>query len=339
MRWTPPRPPYTGRTADGPVPFPATRRIPLGAHGPEDVVAGADGALYTGVSDGRVLRVDPGSGAVTTVGSTGGQTLGLAIARDGSLVCCDRRGLLRLDPASGTVTTLVESVDGSRLVFCSNAIEAEDGSVYFTESTTRFDLTGYRGDILEHSGTGRLMVRRPDGAVQTLLRGLDFANGVDLTRDGSALLFAETSAYRLSRLQLTGPRAGTVERVVENLAGFPDNISVDADGLCWMAMPTPRNRLLDLLAPRAPWLRRLVHRTPMRLQPQPERTAWVMAVDEGGRIVHDLRSSACGYHFVTGVVRLGPHLYLASLEEDALLELELHRREGTAVPLQPVREP
>ncbi|MHB8718966.1 MAG: SMP-30/gluconolactonase/LRE family protein [Candidatus Dormibacteria bacterium] len=323
VRWTPPKPPHRGRAGDGPIPFPPARRIPVGGRGPEDVVAGRDGELYTGVDDGRILRVDPGSGEVRTVGTTGGRTLGLEVARDGSLICCDRRGLLRLDPRSGTVTTLVGEVDGSPLIFCSNAAEGPDGSIYFTESSHRFDLTQYRADLLEHGGSGRLFVRRPDGSVTTLLGGLDFANGVALTRDGTALLLAETGSYRLSRYQLSGSRAGSLDVVIDNLGGFPDNISVDSDGLCWVAMAAPRNHLLDLLGPRAPWMRRVVWRIPSRLQPQASRTAWVMAVDEQGRIVHDLRSSACGYHFVTGAVRAGDHVFLASLEEDALLEVRL----------------
>jgi sugar lactone lactonase YvrE len=298
--------------------------IPLPGEGPEDVVADADGRLYTGLADGRVLRVDPGTRAVEQVGDTGGRPLGLEALPDGRLLVCDSvRGLLRLDPGSRAVETLVREVGGTPLRFCSNAVAAADGTVYFSESTRRFGFDHWRSDIFEHSASGRVLRLGTDGRVETLLDGLRFANGLALAADESYLVVAQTAGYELTRLWLTGPRAGTAEPWVANLPGFPDNVSRGPSGLVWVAMPNPRDRRLDALLPRAPWIRRAVHAIPERLQPQPVRTAWVIGVDERGDVVRDYQAPGERWAFATGVVENGGRLYLSSIAERSLAVLDL----------------
>jgi hypothetical protein len=57
---------------------------------------------------------------------------------------------------------------------------------------------------------------------------------------------------------------------------------------------------------------------PQRLQPQPDRICWVMAVDATGRVVRDLRGPGDRYHMVTGVREHAGRLYLGSLVEHAV---------------------
>ena len=103
------------------------------------------------------------------VANTGGRPLGLAVARDGRLLICDsHRGLLRYDPASGTLETLVAEVAGRALTFCSNVVESSDGTIFFTESTSRFHYEYYKGAVVEGRPTGSLFRRDPDGTVSVL---------------------------------------------------------------------------------------------------------------------------------------------------------------------------
>lgn len=280
----------------------------------------ADGRVLAGVADGRILRVHPATGAVETVTRTGGRPLGLEWCADGRLLVCDsERGLLQIDLESGgTVTTLVAAIDGVPLNFASNVVEAADGTIYFSASTRNFDLDHYLGDLLEHDGTGRLFRRDIDGRVQTLLDGLQFANGVALAPDGSCVVVAETGAYRLTRYWLTGARAGTHDVLVDNLPGFPDNISLGSDGLIWVTLAAPRDRLLDLLLPRPGVLRQLVWLLPDRLKPAPKRAVLVVAVSLDGEVVHDLHAPGDEYSMVTGVVERDGTLYLGSLHETAV---------------------
>lgn len=315
-RWTPPvAPPNGGRTSRT-TELVITRRLATGGHGPEDVRIDAEGRIVTGLADGTIVRLAADGGGRDVVGNTGGRPLGVLASADGSvLVCDDRRGLLRM-ATDGAVTVLADSVDGEPITFASNVVEGPDGTVWFTTSTSRWHVEHFDGDIIEHSCTGRLIRVTPGGEVTTLVDGLAFGNGLVLAPDGGSLLYAETAAYRVMRYWLTGPRAGRSEPFVDDLPGFPDNMSRGADGLLWVAMAAPRNGLLDRILPLPGVLRLVVWNLPSVLRPAPERISWVMAFDEDGVLVHDLRSTTADYHFVTAVVERGDELVLSSLEED-----------------------
>ena len=286
---------------------------PVAGTGPEDVAVDPAGFVYTGLEDGRILRLPPGGGEAELLADTGGRPLGLELHPQGGLVVCDaERGLLHLAPDGG-LETLVDRVDGERLKFTNNAAVAGDGTIYFTDTSRRFGIAGYKLDLLEHSGTGRLFALRPDGAVEQLLDGLQFANGVALDPEERWLLVAETGAYAIRRLWLAGDRAGRDETFVDNLPGFPDNLST-GEGVFWVALPSPRDRLLDALLPR-PALRHLIARLPDRLQPGPRRHGFVLAFDAAGRVVHNLQDPSGRVAMTTGARQHGGRLYLGSLSE------------------------
>ncbi|MFC9999496.1 SMP-30/gluconolactonase/LRE family protein [Nocardia sp. NPDC127526] len=318
-RWTPPKAPARAREIRSVPPMPELRRIELPGTAPEDVVVAADGRVLTGTDNGAILAVDPALGTVEQIAHTGGRPLGLHPEPDGSLLICDaERGLLRLDKPGGALEVLVSEVDGDPLTFPSNVVADPDGTIYFSESTRRWPLSQWMGDILEHSGTGRLFRRNPDATIETLIDGLDFANGVVLSPDRSCLVVAETAAYRLTRYWLTGPAAGTYDRLAENLPACPDNMSLGTDGLLWVAMVTPRNPLLDALLPLPAILRQLTWAAPEPLRPKPARTAWTMAFTFDGTPVHDLQRDGADYAMVTAVAEHHGTLYLGSLTESAL---------------------
>lgn len=296
----------------------------MGGTGPEDVLPDDAGGVVTGVEDGRILRVDLTGGEVTTITDTGGRPLGLEWLADGRVLVCDaQRGLLAVDARDGRTEALVQRVDDAPMRLCNNAAVGPEGTIYFTDSSRRFGLEHYRADVLEHSGTGRLLRRTPDGGVDVLLDGLQFPNGVALDPSGDWLAVAETTGYRLLRLWLRGARAGRHDVLVDELPGFPDNISTGSDGLIWVAIFAPRHRLLDLLLPRAPLLRRLVWALPDVVQPAETRALHVLAVDAAGTVVHDLRGPTTDYHAVTGVRERGGVLYLGSLTQQAIAILDV----------------
>jgi sugar lactone lactonase YvrE len=318
--WRPPAIPDRARARAGPLPL---LRLEVDGLAPEDVVVDEAGRVVTGVDDGRLLRVGA-DGRVEVVADTGGRPLGIELLGDGRLLVCDaHRGLLAVDPATSAVEVLVDRVAGEPMRFCNNAAVAADGTVYFSDSSRRFGIDHWRADLLEHSGTGRLLRRDPGGAVEVLLDGLQFANGVALAADGSFVAVAETGAYRLTRLWLQGERAGRTDLLADNLPGFPDNLSTGPGGLLWVALGSPRNPLLDRLHRRHPALRRAVWALPERLQPKPVRSLWVLAVDAGGAVVHDLQGPGDDYTMVTGVREHGGRLYLGSLAERAVAVLDL----------------
>jgi sugar lactone lactonase YvrE len=299
--------------------------VPVPGNAPEDVVVDAEGQIWAGVDDGRIVRISPASGEATVVADTGGRPLGLHVARDGRLLICDSpRGLLAMDRDTGELETLVDEVDGRRLQFCSNVTETADGTIYFTESTSAFTYADFMAAILEARGRGSLFRRDPDGTVLTVVPGLYFANGLTTTADGSALVFAELLARRLLKYWLTGPDAGSVTTLAENLPGMPDNLSTGADGRIWCAFVTPAHPLADRLAKGSPLVRKLLWRLPSSLQPKPESVVWAVAFDpDTGDAVAGLRTEHPGFSQVTGMVEADGKLWMGSIGGPAVAWAEL----------------
>ena len=295
----------------------------------EDVVMDLDRTLICGVTGGAIVRVDLSTGELETIADTGGRPLGLEVCDDGRLLVCDaHKGLLRVDQSTGAVETLVDQVDGVRLRFCSNATAGPDGTVWFTESTDRFDFEHYMGALLEHRPSGRLFRRDPDGTVTMVLGGLYFPNGVALAPDRRSLLFTETGNYSLSRLWLTGPRQGEVEVLLSNMHGFPDNMSRFADGRSWIAMTNPRNTALDRSANWPGFIRSAIWRLPDVLRPNPDTIVWAVCVDPDGRVVDEVRGVHPSFDTATGAVEHDGRLYLASVWQDSLLSIDLRDRDS-----------
>lgn len=305
--------------------------IPVGAFGAEDVVvalSGPDeGCVFTGTEDGTVHRVSHDGTAVEKVAHTGGRPLGIEWTPDGLVVADARRGLLRVDPATGAVEPLAAGAAGRPMVFCNNAAVGADGSIYVSDSSAVHPIDRWKAEMLETTATGRLLRRAPDGTVTVLADGLDFANGVALAGDGSWVVVAETSRRRLTRVHLSGPRAGTRETFVDDLPAYPDNISLGSDGLVWVAAASPRDPLVEALQRGPLWLRRSATRIPDALQPAPKRTVRALAYDADGTLVHDvsLDRAASGdrFHMVTGVREHDGRVWLGSLHEPAVAVLVL----------------
>src|ERR1700730_9299478 len=74
IRWQPP--------PSRPLPEPdlaATLHVvALPGHAPEAFVPAADGNIWTGVEDGRIIRITPDGSSAQVVADTGGRPLGLA---------------------------------------------------------------------------------------------------------------------------------------------------------------------------------------------------------------------------------------------------------------------
>ncbi|WP_250036504.1 SMP-30/gluconolactonase/LRE family protein [Paractinoplanes maris] len=317
-------PPLTGVWAPADTRLDDLELLPLPhGHGPEDVVVSPDGHIYSGTHEGHIWRWRPDAhaGAVPDlIADTGGRPLGLEIdPRDGSLIVCDAyRGLLRLT-ADGTITDLAHRVAGRRILLCNNAAVARDGTVYFTDSSTRFPVSHWRRDLLEHRPNGRVLAYDPgSGRTDVVAEGFHFPNGIALTPAEDALLLCETVSHRLVRLSLPD---GAV-RVLDDLPAYPDNMSSAGDGTYWIALASPRVALAERLLPH-PVLRRVAAVLPTRLQPQPLPYTIAAQVDGDGTVLRALHGPAGRYVMATGVRQHGDTLWLGSLTEKAIARISL----------------
>jgi sugar lactone lactonase YvrE len=298
---------------------------PVPAMGAEDVAVADNGLIYTGTEDGSVFSVRPDGSRVELVGRTGGRPLGIELLPDGRLLVADaHEGLLAMETGTGEVERLVDTVNGHRMVFCNNAAIARNGDIWFSDSSTRYGIERWKDDFVQDTRTGRLFCRRADGSVEKHLDRLAFANGVALAADESFVAVAETAARTVVRLWLTGERAGQRDHLCRDLPGYPDNISRGSDGLIWVTIASPRDPLVEVFQSRAPLsVRRAVTKVPEALQPKPRRTVRVMAFDDAGEVVHDIRGEASAYHMVTGVREHDGRVWLGSLHEPAVAVIQL----------------
>jgi sugar lactone lactonase YvrE len=299
--WTPPANPGTGPGS----PFRPTQDIAVRAafagslvgafgakagqpvnFGPEDVaVSPRDGRVYTGIGDGRILRIDPRGGPVEVFANTGGRPLGVTFDAGGEhLYVSDALlGLLSVDPA-GRVTVLADEAQGEPVTFADNLDVARDGTVWFSAPTREHSLAEVELDVWDSRPSGRLLRYDPGtGEARVVLDNLFYANGVALAADESFVLVAEFLAFRIVRYWLAGPRAGTHEIFVDGLPGYPDNITRTPDGRFLVGLSLQRIPGLDAQRAR-PWAVKVLYRLPAFLKPKPQYPGYLMEFDEHGKL-------------------------------------------------------
>lgn len=306
--------------------------IPVPGQGAEDVVVATsgrhEGSVFTGTEDGAIFRISHDGRKVDRVAHTGGRPLGIEFADDGRLLVCDaRRGLLWVDPEAGHVDVITSDVDGLPMKFCNNGAIGSDGSVWWSDSSTRFGIERWKDDFVRNTRTGRLLRRSPDGTVTTVLDGLAFANGVALSAAEDFVCVAETGARTVARYWISGPNKGMRDRLCSDLPGYPDNIARGTDGLIWISIASPTDPLVERLQRGPMALRRLATALPEAVQPKPKETVRAVAYDERGKLVHDVdirpAEHGASYHMVTGVREHDGRLWMGSLHEPAIAAYDL----------------
>lgn len=261
-----------------------------GLDGPDTVIVDAEGRRYSGIGDGRILRWQTGELAHTFV-RLDGRPVGMNFGPDGSLYAADELNATVWQVSSeGQAQLLVTSDAKQHFNFLNDVAIARDGRVFFTESSSHWGLADNKLALLEHAGDGSVFVRHLDGRIEKVLDGLVFANGVVLSPDESYLLVAETGAYRITRLWLTGERAGQREVMLDNLPAFPGDLSLAPDGTYWGSFFSPRKKLLDALGP-WPFARKIASRLPPALLTRPVRYPHVFRFDSQGRVLESLQAS------------------------------------------------
>jgi sugar lactone lactonase YvrE len=321
--WTPPPVPAPeGAYAENTSLKDGTTRLgdKLG-HGPEDVAV-RDGFAYTGLEDGRIMKVALDGSSAVPYANTGGRPLGLQFDASGNLIVADAvKGLVSVAP-DGTVRVLTDSVDGQKMIFVDDLDIAADGKIWFSDASTRFGIKDFINDLWEGSATGRLLSYDPASAATKIeLDGLRFANGVALATDQSFVLVNETAARRIKKLWIAGPNAGKAETLIDGLPGFPDNLSRAPDGNFWVALPSKANPAFDQMMER-PFLRGVMFRLTqwgLMSGPVPEPRGWAIKIDANGAVLKNLMDpKGESYHTITSVNEFDGKLYFGSIQQDSM---------------------
>ena len=284
------------------------------ANGPEDVDVDNEGRIYGGFLDGRIIRFSPNGENLGVFANTKGRPLGLDFDNEGNLIIADAiKGLLSVDK-NGAIKILATEIEGTPLKFTDDVDVGPDNMIYFSDASEKFGVQEYRSDLWEHRPHGKIIRYDPSSKNLTLLLdGLYFANGVAVSPDGQFLLFNETYDYSVSKYWLQGPKTGTREKIFTNTPGFPDGISTGSNGIFWIGMYTLRNADADALSPK-PFLRKIVFRLPLFMQPAPVRHGFVLGIDGNGNVIHNLQDPDLeSYSPITSVEEENGVLYLGSL--------------------------
>lgn len=307
--------------------------------GPEAIAVNAVGQLYTGYADGRVVRYTPDGASYTELANTGGRPLGIAFGPKGGYVIADaKKGLLHLGRG---LTELATTADGLRFGFTDDvASGGADGNLYFTDASSKFGYGEHMKDMLEHGANGRLLRYNViDKTTHVLLDGLHFPNGVAMGPNMAFVLVNETAKYRVLRYWLKGEKAGTHEVFIDNLPGFPDNITFNDRDRFWVAIFAPRDKMLDDLLPGNAYLRTVIAKLPAFLQPKPRRHAFALGLDLDGKVVANLQYAGDdAYAPITSVREYGPWLFFGSLTYPAIGRLPLNQVFADAPPPPPGSE-
>ena len=288
-------------------------------NGPEDIAVDNNGTVYTGLEDGRIVKISP-DGEVVTFAETGGRPLGLQWGPRGDLIVADGgRGLLTVN-LEGEVTVLVPRAETVPLEMADDLDVSSSGLIYFSDATGSEVGMDYYQDLMIHRPLGRLLrFNYYTDDLEVLLTGLYFANGVALSPDEDFVLVSEMSEYRITRLWLKGPRVGDRDVFADNLPGFPDGISGDGDGNYWVAMVSPRMWFVDNIVLPNLWLRKLLMHLPTWTRLKGASYALIIQLNSEGEIVESLHDpSGKSLSGITNVIERDGKLYIGTLEGDAI---------------------
>jgi len=225
-------------------------------------------------------------------------------------------GLVHMD-STGQISVLTTEHGGQPLRFVDDLDVDEQGGIWFSDASQRFDYTQVALDFFEGSRTGRLLHYDPETKqIEVMMDGLFFANGVTLGPNEDYVLVNETGMGRVHRLWLKGDKAGQRDIFVDALPGTPDNIRFDGRDTFWIAMPSLRASLDSLSS--LPRLRALLTFLPIAaLEAAAQPASFVIGVNLEGEVVHNLQDQDNPFHYITGATPCGDTLYLGSLRTEA----------------------
>jgi ribose transport system permease protein len=297
---------------------------------PEDVIFDREDNLYAGSRHGDIIRFfPPDYERMEVFAHIGGAPLGMAFdRRDNLYVCIGGMGLYRVTPnrnvekATDETNRSLRSVnDDSRLRLADDLDIADDGKVYFSEATVRYEMHEWPVDGLEARGNGRIVCYDPNTeTTRTVLGGLKFPNGVCIASDAQSILFAETWGCTVKRYWFAGPKSGTVAMVLDNLPGYPDNINLASDGNYWLALVGMRCPALDLAWRMPEFRRRMAKRLPVDEWLFPNiNTGCVIKFNEQGEVLESLWDlGGLNHPMITSMREHRGYLYLGGISNNRI---------------------
>ncbi|WP_298558955.1 SMP-30/gluconolactonase/LRE family protein [Streptomyces luteogriseus] len=185
--------------------------------------AAAGRLLWIDILGSRLHTYDPATGRRTVRRTE--QHIGAVKPRaGGGLVLNLRDGIGLLDPDGGFRWLHHEPVPGRR---ANDAAVAPDGALW--AGTMRYD---------EAPGGGTLSRVTGDGSVDVVLDDVAVSNGTGWSPDGRLMYYIDSPTRRVDVFDHADGRISGRRTLaeIEEGAGFPDGLTVDAEGCVWVAL-------------------------------------------------------------------------------------------------------
>ncbi|OIJ66246.1 SMP-30/gluconolactonase/LRE family protein [Streptomyces mangrovisoli] len=185
--------------------------------------ADAGRLIWVDVLGSRVHTFDPVSGRRSV--RVTGQHVGAAKPRaGGGLVLNLRDGVGLIGPGDDFRWLHRDPVPGRR---ANDAAVAPDGTLW--AGTMRYD---------EAPGGGTFSRLTGDGAAEVVLDDVTVSNGTGWSPDGSLMYYVDSPTGQIDVFRHEGGRVSERRRFarIEEGAGFPDGLTVDAEGGVWVAL-------------------------------------------------------------------------------------------------------
>ncbi len=309
--------------------------------GPEDVILDRQDRLYGSTRDGNIVRFSgPGFARREVFAHIGGRPLGMQFdANENLIVAVAGMGVYGVKP-DGSVYKVTDETnrtwyklnDDSRLRMADDLDIAPDGKIYFSDCTTRYEMTTNTLDIMEGRPNGRLVCYDPaTKKTATVLNHFYFPNGICVSHDGKSVLIASTSLCKVFRYWLDGPKKGELQVLIDDLPGLADNINRASDGTYWLALVGIRSPAFDL-AMRNPGLRlRMIKQVPIDEWLAPGMNhGCVLKFTESGEVLGSWWDpSGVSHSTLTSMREHKGYLYLGGLENNRIGRIKLDGADET----------
>ena len=198
--------------------------------GPEDVILDRQDRLYGSTRDGNIIRFSgPNFEHREVFAHIGGRPLGMQFDKEENLiVAVAGMGVYGIKPERRGVQGhrrdqphLVQAE--RRLAGCAwptTSTSRPDGKIWFSDCTTRYEMTTNSLDIMEGRPNGRVVVYDPTTKkTWTEINHFYFPNGICVSHDGKSILIASTSLCQVFRYWVEGPRKGELEVLLDQAPG------------------------------------------------------------------------------------------------------------------------
>ncbi|XID95864.1 SMP-30/gluconolactonase/LRE family protein [Paenibacillaceae bacterium WGS1546] len=186
-----------------------------------------DQLVWVDIESGRIHLYAPGTGNYRSVAV--GQRIGAVVkAEDGRMVCAMESGFAFLDLAGGGLEPIADPeahLPGNRF---------NDGKVdpagRFWAGTMPMDGGGAAGSLYRLDG---------DGSVARMVGEIGCSNGLGWSPDGRTMYYIDTPTRRIDRFDYDAISGNIGNRrtaaVIPREHGYPDGMTVDAEGMLWVA--------------------------------------------------------------------------------------------------------